>query len=199
MIYRSIAAVVAGLSMSASAAMAQETKPEKKTPEKKMEMPKPGPEVKELGYFVGSWKTETEVKANTFMPAGKTTEISNCEWFPGGFHVVCHTTGNGPMGARQLGILGYDSDAKVYTYFGIGSASGGTASSKGKVDGNTWTYTSEDKMGAKTVRGRYTITAVSATSQTFKFETSEDGQTWTEVMEGKATKTVAKAAPAEKK
>ncbi|MFY9550066.1 MAG: DUF1579 family protein [Thermoanaerobaculia bacterium] len=196
--YRSIAAVVAGLCVCTGAAIAQQTKSEK-APEKKMEMPKPGPEVKKLGYFVGSWKTETEAKPNTIMPAGKTTEISKCEWFPGGFHVVCHTTGNGPMGARQLGILGYDSDAKAYTYYGIGSASGGAASSKGTVDGSTWTYTSNDKMGGKTVQGRYTITEVSPTSQTFKFETSDDGQTWTEVMEGKATKAVSKAAPVEKK
>jgi hypothetical protein len=26
--------------------------------EKKMEAPKPGPEVKKLGYFVGTWNTE---------------------------------------------------------------------------------------------------------------------------------------------
>ena len=30
-----------------------------------------------------------------FMPAGKMTGTSKCEWFPGGFHVVCRDNGKG--------------------------------------------------------------------------------------------------------
>ena len=66
----------------------------------KMEMPKPGPEVKKLGYFVGTWTSEGELKENPFgMPAGKFTSTDKCEWFSGGYQVVCHSTGKGPMGA----------------------------------------------------------------------------------------------------
>ncbi len=63
--------VVAVLFTAAVAAQAQE---------KKMEAPKPGPEVKKLGYFVGSWKSEGELKENPFgMPAGKYASTDKCE------------------------------------------------------------------------------------------------------------------------
>jgi hypothetical protein len=168
--------------------------------EKKMEAPKPGPEVKKLGYFVGSWTSAGEIKQNPFMPVGKMTSTSKCEWFPGGFHVVCHESGKGPMGAMHgLGIMAYNAEDKVYTYAGADS-SGMSVAAKGNVDGTTWTYTSEDKMGGKTFHGRYTMVAASPDSYTFKYEMSEDGNTWMTLMDGKTTKAGKKAAaPAEKK
>jgi hypothetical protein len=168
--------------------------------EKKMEAPKPGPEVKKLGYFVGSWTSTGEVKQNPFMPAGKMTSTTKCEWFPGGFHVVCHESGKGPMGSMHgLGIMAYNAEDKVYTYGGADS-SGMSVAAKGNVDGNNWVYTSEDKMGGKTFHGRYTMVTASPDSYTFKYEMSEDGNTWMTLMDGKTTKAGKKAAaPAEKK
>src|SRR5437762_2630763 len=98
---------------------------------------------------VGTWNTTGEVKPNPVMPAGKFTGTSKCEWFPGGFHVVCHDNGNGPMGAMHgLGIMAYNAEDKVYTYSGVDN-SGMSTAAKGNVDGNNWVYTSEDKMGGK--------------------------------------------------
>jgi hypothetical protein len=183
--------LAAGLLTSAAAMQAQE---------KKMEAPKPGPEVKKLGYFVGSWTSTGEIKQNPFMPAGKMTSTSKCEWFQGGFHVVCHENGKAPMGAMHgLGIMGYNADDKVYTYAGVDN-SGMSMAAKGNVEGDNWTYTSEDKMGGKTYHGRYTMVTASPDSYTFKYETSEDGNNWMTIMEGKTTKAAKKAAaPAEKK
>ncbi len=168
--------------------------------EKKMEAPKPGPEVQKLGVFVGTWKGVGELKPNPFgMPPGKYSSTDKCEWFPGGFQVVCHTSGKGPMGSMHgLGILAYNPMEKAYSYYGIDNM-GFAEESKGGVEGNTWTYTSEEKMGDKTFHGRYTM-KTSADSYTFKYETSEDGQNWIVNMEGKATKAAAmKKKPAEKK
>ena len=182
--------LASGLLVAASAARAEE---------KKMEAPKPGPEVKKLGYFTGTWKSEGEIKQNPFMPAGKFSSNDNCEWFSGGFHVVCHSTGKSPTGSSMhgLGIQAYNAEEKVYTYAGIDN-SGMSVAAKGHVDGNNWTYTSEDKMGGKTYHGRYTM-VTSPGSYTFKYETSEDGTNWMTIMEGKTTKAAKKAAPAEKK
>ena len=168
--------------------------------EKKMEAPKPGPEVKKLSYFVGTWNTTGEVKANPFMPAGKMTSLDKCEWFDGGFHVVCRSTGKGPAGPMKgLGILAYNGEDKMYTYMGIDN-SGFSEMSKGTNDGNTWTYTAEEKMGGQTFKGRYTMVTSSPDSYTFKYETSPDGNQWATMMEGKTTRAAAmKAAPAEKK
>jgi hypothetical protein len=181
--------LTSGLLISAVAVQAQE---------KKMEAPKPGPEVKKLGYFVGNWKSEGEIKQNPFMPAGKFSSNDNCEWFPGGFHVVCHSSGKGPSGpVHGLGIMAYNAEEKAYTYNGIDN-SGFSEAAKGHVEGNNWTYTSEDKMGGKTYHGRYSM-VTSLDSYTFKYETSEDGNNWMVIMEGKTTKAAKKAAPVEKK
>ena len=160
----------------------------------KMEMPKPGPEVKKLSYFVGNWTSEGEMKENPFgMPAGKFTSNDKCEWFTGGYQVVCHTTGKSPMGAmHSIGILSYNVNDKEYTYYGIDSM-GMAEASKGNVSGDTWTYTADEKMGGKTFHGKYTIMTSSPDSYTFKYETSEDGQKWSTMMEGKATKAGAAA------
>jgi hypothetical protein len=168
--------------------------------EKKMEAPKPGPEVKKLGYFVGTWKSEGELKENPFgMPAGKFASTDKCEWFPGGYNIVCHYNGKGPAGATHgLGILAYNMQDKAYTYYGIDNM-GMADLSKGSVEGDSWTFTSDMKMGDKTYHGRYSMTTSSPDSYTYKYETSEDGQKWNVAMEGKSTKTPSKAMPAEKK
>jgi hypothetical protein len=180
-------------------AYAQEKKMEKKAEKKsapKMEMPKPGPEVKKLSYFVGTWTSEGDMKENPFgMPAGKFTSTSKCEWFTGGYQVVCHETGKGPMGSMHgMGILSYSTEEKSYMYYGFDSM-GMAEGSKGTMDGNNWVYTAEGKMGGKAYHGRYSMDASSPDSYTFKYETSDDGQKWNLVMEGKATK----AAGGEKK
>ncbi len=169
--------------------------------EKKMEAPKPGPEVKKLGYFVGTWKSEGELKENPFgMPPGKYAGTDNCEWFHGGFQVVCHSSAKGPAGAmHSMGIIAYNTQDKAFTYYGIDNM-GMADQSKGTVEGDHWEYTSDMKIGDKTYHGRYSMTTSSPDSYTYKYETSEDGTNWTLCMEGKSTKMAAKkAAPAEKK
>jgi hypothetical protein len=196
-------AVSAGLGLALSA-LGQEKKMEKKGEAKapaKMEMPKPGPEVQKLSYFVGNWTGQGEMKENPYgMPAGKFTSSDKCEWFPGGYQVVCHGTGKGPMGTMHgLGIISYNSEEKTYTYYGVDNM-GMASLSKGKVDGNTWVFTAEEKMGGKTFHGRYTMDT-SPDSYTYKYETSPDGQTWSTMMDGKANKGggAAKKAPAAEK
>jgi hypothetical protein len=43
-------------------------------------------------------------------------------------------------------------------------------------------------MGGKLIKSRYTVVLTSPTTQTFKWETSEDGKTWGTMAEGKSTK-----------
>ena len=160
--------------------------------EKKAGPPKPGPEVKKLAYFVGTWNSEGEVKPNAMMPAGKMTSTDVCSWYPGGFFVVCNSKGTGPMGAmHSMGLLGYNIEEKAYTYGGIDS-SGYASHGTGSTDGKSWTYASEDKMGGKVFHGRYTMSDLAPDSYSFKWEMSEDGKTWNTVMEGKSTKAAAK-------
>jgi hypothetical protein len=152
------------------------------------EMPKPGPEHKKLDVFAGSWTLEGDMKPTAMGPGGKMTESEKCEWMEGGFFLVCHTDFKTTMGnGSGISVLGYSGEEKGYTYREFNSW-GEFEDSKGSVEGETWTWTSDEKMGAMTMKGRFTMKVTSPTSYTFTFEMSEDGAKWTTVLDGKATK-----------
>jgi len=154
------------------------------------EAPKPGPEHQKLGYFAGKWTAEGQMKESPFGPGGKVTSMDHCEWFQGKFAVVCHTDGKGPMGPMKgLGILGYNAEQKVYTYYGLdNSGMVMTSVPRGTVQGDTWTFTDESEMGGKKLSTRYTIKEQSPNSYTFKWDLLGDDGQWTTIMEGKQTK-----------
>jgi len=100
-----------------------------------------------------------------------------------------------PMGkSKALGVMGYDPDSKMYTYNEF-SSDGEAITAKGKLDGDTWNWTSDMMMDGKPVKTKVTIKEVSKTEYTFKMEASTDGSTWATWMESKLTKVTA-AAPA---
>jgi hypothetical protein len=153
-----------------------------------MEMPKPGPELKKIDYFTGAWTLDGDVKASTMGPAGKVTENEKCEWMDGNFFLACKVDFNSSMGnGTGMSIMGYSTDDKAYTYREFNSW-GEFTDSKGSLDGDTWTWISDEKMNGMTMKGRFTMKIVSPTSYNFTFEMSQDGTKWTNVMDGKASK-----------
>jgi hypothetical protein len=152
--------------------------------------PKPGPEHEKLGYFVGKWTSEGEMKPSPFGPAGKMTMTETCEWFEGRFVVLCRSEGKGPMGAvKGVGIMSYSPEEKVYTYYGADSTGMTMASvPRGTVQGNTWTFTDEGMMKGQKVKSRMTLTVQSPTAYTFNWEMLGADGKWNSVMEGKATR-----------
>src|SRR5438067_11175804 len=79
---------------------------------------KPGPEVQNLGYYVGTWEGHGETRAGPFGRAGKLSSHQTCKWFKGGFQVVCQGEETGPSGKRGfLNILAYDEETKAYTEY----------------------------------------------------------------------------------
>jgi hypothetical protein len=151
---------------------------------------KPGPEQARLAYFVGKWKAEGEVKPGPMGPGGKITTTDDCQWFEGKFSVICRTEGTTPNGpTRSIGILGYSSEEKVYTYYGVDN-SGMTMSSvsKGTIQGDTWTYTDESTMGGQKVKSRVTIKEVPPKSYTFRMEFQGPDGKWVPAMESTNTK-----------
>jgi hypothetical protein len=152
--------------------------------------PKPGPETQKLAYFVGTWTSEGEMKPSPMGPGGKITGKDTCEWFQGGFSVICHSDGKSPMGPmKSIGILSYSPEEKVYTYYGTdNSGMVMTSVAKGTVQGDTWTYTDEGLMGGQKIKSRVTIKQVSPTVQTFVMEFQGADGKWAPVMESKGTK-----------
>jgi hypothetical protein len=149
------------------------------------EQPKPGPEHKKLEYFVGKWTVESEFKPNGYVPAGKTISTETNTLGPAGFYVESRAEG------RQLptrfGFMAYDTHAMVYTSY-YASSVGLVGTGTGTVNGNTWTWMVEDKFAGEVVKGRTTVTTLSLTQYTFKYEMADDKGGYTTLVEGKATK-----------
>jgi Protein of unknown function (DUF1579) len=155
----------------------------------KMQTHKPGPELKKLDYFAGTWNWDAEMKAGPLGPGGKVTLTERYKWMDGGFFLISHTDFKTPMGdGTGLSLYGYDRETKVYTYDEYNSM-GEAIHSKGTLEGDTWTYTCDQNMEGQAFKGRFTMKMLSATAYTIKFEISPNGASWTTVMEGRATKT----------
>jgi hypothetical protein len=153
-----------------------------------MEVPKPGPELKKLDVFVGTWTLDGTMKPGMMGPGGSMTENEKCDWMEGSFYLVCHSEFKSSMGnGSGLSVMGYSADDKVYTYREFNSF-GEFDDSKGILDGDTWTWTSDEKMNGMTMKGRFVIKMTSATTYNFVFDMSQDGTKWSTVMDGKATK-----------
>ncbi len=152
--------------------------------------PVPGPEHARLGYFVGRWNGEAEVKQNPFTPAGKYTSSDSCEWFEGNFAVVCRGESRSPKGTTKgTAFMSYSPDEKAYTYYRVDN-SGMTMANvpKGTFTNGTWVFTDESRMAGKTVRSRYTIRETTPTSYAFTWEIQGEDGRWSTVMDGKQTK-----------
>jgi len=150
--------------------------------------PSPGPEVKKLEAFAGKWKGEAEMKAGPWGPGGKIASESACAWYDGGWQLVCRENGSGFMGNfKSEYVLGWSPEEKVYKYAGHDSM-GQMSWATGSVSGNTWTWKSTDKRNGKTIHSRYTVTLDTPKSQSFRYETSDDGQSWTVAADGRSNK-----------
>jgi hypothetical protein len=152
------------------------------------QMPAPSPELQKLNFFTGDWKSEGELKPGPMGPGGKYSSVDRVEWMPGRFFLVLHSTGNVPgMKFLSTSYMGYNPEDKVFTFHEFNSM-GEANSSKGTVDGDTWTWLGEGKYEGKVVKGRYIMKIISPTSYDFKYEASIDGGEFMPVMEGKTTK-----------
>jgi hypothetical protein len=153
------------------------------------QMPKPGPELKKLDFLAGNWTMNADVKGSPDSPSGKLTGTDQIEWMEGGYFLVWHSkvmNGDKPY-FSGTSYMGYDLNDKIYTYDNFNSV-GEAEHSKGTVDGDTWTWSADAKMGGTTYKGRYIMKILSPTAYSFKYDMSKDGTAWMTIMEGKSTK-----------
>lgn len=152
---------------------------------------KPGPEVKKLEYFVGTWNVEATIPQGPWGNGGKFTSTDTTDWMPGNFFTESHSDFKMPVelggDGKETAIMGYDTDQNTYTYNAFNSQ-GHRESSKGTLANDTWTWTSSANYGGQEVQQKLTMKMVSPTSYTMKFEVSIDGTNWMTFMDGKATK-----------
>jgi Protein of unknown function (DUF1579) len=153
-----------------------------------MQVPTPGPEVQKLDVFAGIWTLTGDMKPGPMSPGGTITENEKCEWMEGRFYLVCHSDFKSSMGnGTGLSIMGYSTKDKTYTYHEFNSW-GEFEDSRGSLDGNAWTWTSNENFNGTPMKGRFTMKVTSPTAYDFAFDVSPDGTKWTTVIDGKATK-----------
>src|SRR5260221_658519 len=141
--------------------------------------PKPVPELQKLAFFAGRWNETGNANASPMGPAGKFTQTTSCEWFDGGFFLVCHDEGLRPSGpTKGMSIFGYSTDRKHYPYFGIGNGGGLDQVLYGDLTGDTWDWEWEGPPGGQRMKFRVTIKQTSPDSSTFTFEASAAGRPW---------------------
>jgi hypothetical protein len=154
-------------------------------------VPKPGPEVKKLEYFVGSWTVEATIGQGPWGAGGKFTSQDKNDWMPGGFFLEGHSDFKMPPevggDGTEIAYMGYDTDKNLYTFDAF-SSQGRHQVSQGTFSGDTWTWNSEASYEGTDIKQKMTMKIVSPTVYNMKFEISMDGTTWMTFMEGKATK-----------
>jgi len=150
--------------------------------------PKPGPEHEKLGYYVGKWTEEGEIKPSAFGPGGKYTATETCEWLQGKFAILCKEDGT-MMGGEMHGtsIMSYNTQEKSYVYFETNNW-GELSYYHGSVDGDTWTWNNEFTVNGQQIKGHFTLKRVSDDVANFSFEMAMGGQPYALVMTGKQTR-----------
>lgn len=139
--------------------------------------PKPSPEQRKMGVFLGRWHTTGEVAATGSTPAEKVDSIDTYEWYPGEFFLVHHADGKvGDAAIKSIEIMGYDPRRQSY-FAPFFDSTGGFGTEEIRLDGNTWTWRGSNVMGVKEHR---CFAIVSDDGKTIKarHEKSEDGKAW---------------------
>jgi hypothetical protein len=150
--------------------------------------PKPAPELRKLDYFVGTWAAQGEIRPGPLGAGGRFTGTNRVQWMDGGFFLVTQSDFEGAMGkGSETSYMGWDADTRTYTYDSFNTL-GEVDRARGTVNGDTWTWLSETKIGEKTMKGRLTQKVRSPAAYDFRFETSFDGKTWTTMLEGSDAK-----------
>jgi hypothetical protein len=153
------------------------------------QQPTPTMQHQRMSYFAGNWTAEGMMKLS---PKGNPAPFSlkeTGEWVSNGFFLETRTSMKSPMGPiNSVRVMGYNPENGLYTY-NVYNSLGEHQMATGKLQGNTWTWTSEQKLNGVVSQARYTITAVTPDSYTFKQEVATPSGGWATVMEGKANRT----------
>ena len=143
----------------------------------------PGPEVKQLGFYVGKWNEAGQSRSGSAEPFGKLSGNESCEWFSGGFAVVCReSTVDRNGNSEGLYILAYDSGKKLYTVYGTDQM-GTIYSGTGTLESGTWRWTAEAAWQGSTTQMRYTFHPASEGGRTMQVEIAEGDGIWSKIID----------------
>lgn len=158
---------------------------------RRAQVPWPGDDRK-LGFFVGSWSVEAEIKAGNGYgaPVGRYTFTEKYGWRPGEFLLKTTRDDRPPGGSAWHDYtFGYFITTRKYSVIGRHPITGVLVSGDGINEGDTWTFATVGYLGnLKYVYERCTLNVTSRDAYTMKCDTSPDKATWTSAFEAKATR-----------
>ena len=144
------------------------------------------PQHQRMGYFLGDWTASGTSKISPKTPAAPFTLKEHGEWVTDGYFLETKTSMKSDLGTvNSQRVMGYNVEDKVYTY-NVYNSLGEHQVALGHLNGNTWTWNSEEKLNGIVITGRYTIVETGPNTFTFKSEVADPKGGWVTVMEGKA-------------
>jgi ketosteroid isomerase-like protein len=144
-------------------------------------------ELKNLGWFAGTWQMNVDGKESPFGPAGKSSTIMDCRWFTSGQQLFCKNDGTTPGGPyHEVFIMSYDAESKAYKGYDV-DTSGVTSQFGMAFKDNVWTLNYDMKMGGKPLKMRATLSDLTKDGCSIKQEVSTGGA-WTTIVDGKVKK-----------
>src|ERR1700690_2037277 len=97
---------------------------------------KPGPELKKLDAFVGTWTNEGTVSQGPWGAGGKFSSTNTSQWMAGNFFLVGNSDFKMPPeiggDGKETVYMGYDTNENIYTFDSF-STQGRHNVSKGSV------------------------------------------------------------------
>ncbi len=146
------------------------------------------PQHQRMSFFLGDWTASGTSKISPKSPAAPFTLKEHGEFVTDGYFLETKTSMKGSLGTvNSQRVMGYNVQDKVYTY-NVYNSLGEHQVALGHLNGNTWTWNSEEKLNGLVITGRYTIVETGTDSFTFKSEVADPKGGWATVMEGTATR-----------
>ena len=147
-----------------------------------MDMPKPGPEHRQIAKLVGNWVGEEKLSPSPFDPKGGMAKARvHNKLDLDGFIVVqdYEQTRDGAVSFRGHGVFAWDPVKKCVALSWFDSMGGVPQTFLGNFQGDVLAMTSDHPMG----KARCTFD-VSGGTYKFSLDMSEDGKQWMQFMAG---------------
>ena len=129
-----------------------------------------------MAPIVGHWNIDGNMIVDTKGMAATIKATQGCEWYLGGYAVVCRTSGTiGGAANESASLMYYDTFRNGYVTTAVGSLKDATGSGAFDIKPGSFVFTSEFLLGGKPARDRMTLSNMTPDGGTWKYELSVAG------------------------